>query len=109
MALAFGRDLGQRARRHLGAIIGLCALVYFGFHLVAGERGLRAWVRLGDELAVARADLAISQAEQAALEQHVGLMRPDSLDPDMLDEQARLVLGYAREDEVVILQAAPAE
>lgn len=103
MAVAFGRDLGLRARRHLGAIVGLCALAYFGFHLLAGERGLRAWVRVGDDLAIARAELEVSRAEEAALAHRVGLMRPESLDPDMLDEQARMTLGYARADEVIVL------
>lgn len=96
------RDIAHLARRHAGAIVGVCALTYFGYHLLLGERGLGAWVRLGDELAIARADLEVRQAEQRDLEHKVGLMRPESLDPDMLDEQVRAVLGYAREDEVVI-------
>ena len=37
-----------------------------------------------------------------ALERRVHLMRPSSIDPDMLDEQVRSVLGFAREGELII-------
>jgi cell division protein FtsB len=38
----------------------------------------------------------------------VGLLRPDHLDPDLLDERARAVLNLAAPDEIVIpLTPAP--
>ncbi|MBM3582967.1 MAG: septum formation initiator family protein [Alphaproteobacteria bacterium] len=109
MRLAPSRDLTLRAKRHAGAIVGLCALAYFGFHLLAGERGVRAWVTVGNELEVVSAALEVSRAEQEALEHQVALLRPDSLDIDMLDEQARSVLGYVRPDELVVFEGAIAE
>lgn len=33
----------------------------------------------------------------------VVLLRPNSLSPDMVDEQARYILGYQAEDEVALL------
>jgi cell division protein FtsB len=42
-------------------------------------------------------------AQRAELERKVKLLRPDSLDPDMLEERAREVLNYTREDEVVVM------
>ncbi len=42
------------------------------------------------------------QEEQEILERRVQLLRPDSLDPDMLEERARKVLNFAKKDEVVI-------
>jgi cell division protein FtsB len=101
------RELLVRARRHLGAALGVCAVTYFGYHLTAGERGVLAWIRLDDALAVAKAELELRATERAAIEHDVGLMRPESLDLDMLDEQARKTLGYIREDEVVIYDDAP--
>jgi cell division protein FtsB len=101
------RELLNRARRHVGAMLGVCAVTYFGYHLTAGERGILAWIRLDEALAIARAGLELRAAEHAAIEHDVGLMRPESLDLDMLDEQARKVLGYIREDEVVIYETAP--
>jgi len=39
-----------------------------------------------------------------ALEHRVSLLRPESVDPDMLEEQARSRLGLTDRDEVVILK-----
>ena len=49
-------------------------------------------------------DLRAVRAEQEALERNVELMRPTSLDRDMLEERARVVLNYTRPDEVVIMR-----
>jgi cell division protein FtsB len=38
----------------------------------------------------------------------VALLRPQSIDPDLLDEIARRSLGYVRESEIV-LEIAPAK
>ena len=96
------RDFAGRLRRHAGALIGACALIYFGYHLLLGERGLAAWLRKADQLAEAQAELAQAQGAERELAHLVDLMRPESLDPDMLDEQVRINLGYVRPDEVVI-------
>jgi cell division protein FtsB len=37
------------------------------------------------------------------LEHHVNLMRGESLDLELLDQQARKILGYASPDEKVII------
>lgn len=47
-----------------------------------------------------RDDLA---AERVALEQKVTMMRPGSLNPDLLEERARVVLGYKKENDLIIL------
>jgi cell division protein FtsB len=48
------------------------------------------------------AKLAVTTAQEDALERLVSLMRPASLDRDMLEEQVRLVLNYTHPDDVVI-------
>ena len=40
-------------------------------------------------------------AERLRLENKVVLLRDESVDPDLLDEQARRLLGYVAEDETV--------
>ena len=93
-------------RRHLKAAVApflcFCAVIYFGYHTVQGDRGLIAYARLSNEIADAREALAKVHTERAALEHRVSLLRPDSIDRDMLDEQARRVLGYSDPDDVVI-------
>ena len=38
------------------------------------------------------------------LERDVSLLRPESLDPDMLDERARAILNLAHKDDLVMLK-----
>ena len=96
------RELKRRARDVVGPVLGFCVVGYFVYHSIEGDRGLTAYVRLGEQLIEARAQLDEIQAERKALERRVKLLRADNLDPDMLDERAREVLNYTRPDEIVI-------
>jgi len=100
-------SLVRELRRHAVAaatpVICACAIFYFGYHLVEGDRGLYAYGRLTQEIALARQALAETAAERRRLERRVSLLRPDGLDTDMLDEQARFGLGLIGRDEMVII------
>jgi cell division protein FtsB len=96
------RELKRRARDVVGPVLGFCVVGYFVYHSIEGDRGLTAYLRLGEQLIEARAQLDEIQAERKALERRVKLLRADNLDPDMLDERAREVLNYTRPDEIVI-------
>ena len=97
-------EIRRRARLVAGPLLGAAIAGYFGYHAVQGERGLIAWWRVTQQIAEAEATLAVTGAERAVLERRVGLLRPDRLDPDMLDERARATLDLARPDEVIILR-----
>ncbi|MEQ9144712.1 MAG: septum formation initiator family protein [Parvibaculaceae bacterium] len=77
-------------------------LVYFGVSALKGDQGLAAWTALSIELEELHAELDTVRAERERLEHHVALLRPESLDPDLLDERARASLGIARPDELTI-------
>lgn len=79
------------------AILGL--FVWSG---VEGERGLGALAAAEAREDRLEAELARLRAERAAAENRVRRLGPDYLDLDLLDERARLVLGLARPDEIVI-------
>lgn len=49
-------------------------------------------------------ELAILTAEREELVARVSLLRPESLDPDMLDERARLNLNLVHANELVVLR-----
>jgi cell division protein FtsB len=102
------RELVRAGRRHAAPVLGACAVAYFSYHAIEGDRGLVAWYRTAHEIDVARAKLEVSLAEQRALEHDVSLLRPESLDRDMLDEQVRRILNYAHADELVVLVPAAA-
>ena len=96
-------ELKRRAGDAVAPAIGFCVVGYFAYHSIQGDRGLVAWMRLNEHIEIARSELDGLRAERAALERRVSLLRPDSLDRDLLDEQARIVLNYARPGEIVIL------
>jgi cell division protein FtsB len=103
------RELRRRARFVLGPVLGMAATGYFAYHLVEGDRGLLAWRRLSAELRVDRAALATVQAERQALDRRVENLKPDHLDPDLLDERVRATLNLVAPNEVVIMQKAPGQ
>lgn len=93
-------------RRLRGVVVPvLCAAMigYFGYHMVEGDRGLKAYARLSAEIARAEAAYASVSEERLKLERRVKLLRSSSLDLDMLDEQARRVLGVIGPEDVVIV------
>ena len=90
----------------LPTLLGVCAVVYFGYHALQGERGVMTLLQLERRVDQAAVDLRAVEAERDALERNVQLMRPTSLDRDMLEERARVVLNYTRPDEIVIMRDA---
>jgi cell division protein FtsB len=54
-------------------------------------------------LAAMQKDLADARAERALWEKRVGLLRADRIDPDMLDERARALLGLADPHDLTLL------
>ena len=82
--------------------IMISLLGYFAYHAVQGQHGLLAYLRLEQTLAAQERLVAETTLERETLEHRVHLMRPSSIDPDMLEEQVRSVLGYARKGEMII-------
>ena len=97
------RDMRKRFRTIMGPLIGLVAVGYFAYHTVEGDRGVLAWLRLRTDIVDAELELAKVTSERQQLEHRVLLLRPDHLDPDMLEERARAMLNMAHPGEVEVL------
>jgi len=95
-------ELRKRAPQVALPVIGACVAGYFAYHAVQGDRGIIAWLVLNQKIHEAQQVADNLAAERAVLEQRVALLRPDSLDPDMLAERARVMLNLAHSDELVI-------
>lgn len=92
------RRLGQA----IAPVIAFTIMVYFIFHSVEGDRGLLAYWSLQDRVAdIAKVRDEIIEKRQH-LEQRVIAMRPNHLDPDLLDERARAMLNAAHPDDLII-------
>lgn len=75
---------------------------YFTFAAVQGDYGLFRRVEISAERDMLSNDLEKLQAEIARTENLTRRLSDDYLDLDLLDQQARSVLGLLRSDELVI-------
>ena len=82
-------------------IITSLLLIYFIFHSVYGNRGIIAYFKLNQQLEKTYSELENLRATRIEIEHKVKLLRPESLNHDMLDEKARQVLGLASPKEQV--------
>ena len=76
--------------------------VYFAYHLMHGDRGYFALRGVEDKLQSMQARYEALFSERQALENRVKMLRPASIDLDLLDERARIVLGFVKASERVI-------
>lgn len=86
----------------LYVLVGLL-IAYFGMHAQSGRRGLKAKEDLAIEMGNLNAELGRLKAERNEWERRVALLRPESLDPDMLDERARAMLDYVHPRDLVLI------
>ncbi|MEP4365601.1 MAG: septum formation initiator family protein [Roseibium sp.] len=84
--------------------IAIAALGYFGFHAMSGELGVVGRAMIERQVSELDAELFELVAERQELVSRVSLLRPESLDPDMLDERARLNLNLVHVNELVMLR-----
>ena len=98
------QEMRARARYVIGPVLGVCAVGYFAFHVVHGDRGMIAWWDIKQRVVAAKQTLAVARAERQTLERRVRLMNPGSLDSDMLEERARLMLNYGYPNDIIILE-----
>jgi cell division protein FtsB len=91
-----------RPRQILAPVIFATVFGYFGYHLVNGDRGLLAMVHLQRESQVALQNLAEAETTRSIWERRVSELRNQSLDPDMIDERARILLNYSRKDDLIV-------
>ena len=82
--------------------IAFALSLYFTFAAVQGDFGLFRRAEILADANDMRAHLAEVRAEVAQMENLTHRLSDDYLDLDLLDEQARSVLGMVRADEIVI-------
>jgi len=98
--------MNRRTRPAMGTLLFCMGAIllglYFTFAAVQGDYGV---FRRSEILAEGRdlqAEFALLEAEVARMENLTHRLSDDYLDLDLLDEQARDVLGLIRADEIVI-------
>ena len=100
------REMKRRAHLVLGPVIGIALTGYFFYNLIEGEHGLIRWLSLTREIRAGNANLEAVRGQRQALDLRVSNLKPDHVDPDLLDEQVRATLNLVAPDEVVNMQPA---
>lgn len=106
---------GMVTRKRLRSILNALALYalaalligYFGVNAYNGDRGLKAKEDIDRQTATLTVELDRLKAEQAQWERRIALLKPDDLDPDMLDERARILLDYADPHDLTLMLNRP--
>lgn len=95
-----------KPRPHLGTVIfyalTLCLGTYFTFAAVQGDFGLFRRIEIEAESEALRRQRDALALELADMRNRTRRLSDDYLDLDLLDEQARKILGLARGDEIII-------
>ena len=88
-----------------------CALglIYVGYQSVQGERGLLGWIERSADVERNHAEVAALAEERRKLERRVSQLRSESLDLDLLDQEARRLLNLGHPDEEVLFHDRPAQ
>ena len=96
----------MHARRFDFVVTCVCLslLGYFAWHAEKGPRGYPYRDKLAAEATGLGTKLAAIEEQRSHLEHRVVLLRPDSIDPDILDEFARAQLDLAAPGDIVVLQ-----
>lgn len=89
-------------------IVSAAAIGYFVYTAVNGDRGLKAKQAYQVEISRLNTELSTLKAEHAALEARNIQLRAGAIDKDLLEEEARSVLGRVHKNDMVIFVGKPA-
>ena len=92
----------------LGLYVAAALLIgYFGVNAFTGNHGLKAQQDLDQQFAELSSELNRLKRERAEWQRRVALLKPESIDPDTLDERARAVLNYLGPRELTLILKRP--
>ncbi len=91
-------------RQNMIFIIAISLTLYFSYHLIAGPRGYFKLQENKYQISLESASLENLQAQRSSIEKKVVMMRPGSIDRDLLEERVRYILGYTTKEEYILLQ-----
>ncbi len=80
---------------------------YFVWHAVNGERGLKTSEYYARKIATLRGELADLKADRQRWQRKVNLLRGETIDEDLLREEAEARLGSVGKNDLVIIFDPP--
>ena len=83
-------------------ILGALFVCYFLWHAVNGDSGVLAWLQIHRNIEAAKTVLTETTTRRAAMEKRVSLLKSSGIDPDMLDERARIMTGLVHPRDYIL-------
>ncbi len=77
-------------------------VAFFGFHTIAGDRGILARPQLEHKIIQAQEQLSLLEKHKSFLSHRISLMHKDGVDADILAETARSELGLFAPNDVIV-------
>ena len=100
--------MAWRSKTPLGnvavTLVSLILAAYFCFSAIQGDYGILQRAEYQEELYQLRKNFNQLEKSISLLENKTRRLSDDFLDLDLLDERARIILGFIRPDEVIIHQ-----
>jgi cell division protein FtsB len=95
----------MRKRLFDGVVSFFCLLLYayFSWHYYYGSRNLAVLAQTANKAVEMRAEVQNQIELRRRLESKVALLRPEHIDPDLLDEVARRILDYGTANELIVV------
>jgi cell division protein FtsB len=96
-------DIQNKLKSYGIWLVLIGVLAYFVFFTINGDRGILKYFYLQKEIASAKKIAVEYEQQKLSLEEKVKHLSNSSLDLDLLEERARIVLNLAADDEFVLL------
>ncbi|NNE24755.1 MAG: septum formation initiator family protein [Rhizobiales bacterium] len=83
-------------------VVCFCLLGFFAWHGLNGKRSFANQTSILVKVSELEERRDAVRAKREALQTRVALLRPESIDADMLEEMARTMLGFSKPNEIVV-------
>ncbi|MEM0898468.1 MAG: septum formation initiator family protein [Pseudomonadota bacterium] len=92
----------SKLRKAIVPTLCVLAMGYFVYHGFHGTHGIKSNAEYMERIAILEAELAQLNDVADRIGKRTSLLRNGSIEQDMLDEQARRMLGFSAENEIII-------
>ncbi len=80
---------------------------YFGVNAYTGNHGLKARAEIDAQIADLNSQRDAARQERQRWQRRVALLSRNGIDPDMLDERARVLLEWVDPHDLVLIEHTP--
>lgn len=87
-------------------ILFIAIVIYLLYHIMNGNRSIFVYLEKRNTIAKKLEKLNNMKEINLKLENKINRLQDNNIDPDLLDEQARLILGKSEKDDIVLVEEA---